>query len=101
MKPLNKARREPSVQTCLPDLLHEEARLRPDDTVIVYGGDRLTYRELVQRSSELSGYLEHLGVAADDCVGLFIEPSTNLMIGTWGILFAGGAYLPLSPEYPE
>jgi amino acid adenylation domain-containing protein len=101
MKPLNKAKRKPSARTCLPDLLHEEARLRPDDTAIVYGGDRLTYRELVRRSSELSGCLEHLGVAADDCVGLFVEPSTDLMIGAWGILFAGGAYLPLSPEYPE
>ncbi|WP_158839419.1 amino acid adenylation domain-containing protein [Saccharothrix deserti] len=101
MKPLDKAIREPSANTCLPDLLHEQARLRPDQTVIVNGGDRLTYRELVRRSSELSGYLQHLGVAADDCVGLFVEPSTDLVIGAWGILFAGGAYLPLSPEYPE
>ncbi|GAA0384356.1 hypothetical protein GCM10009530_39070 [Microbispora corallina] len=101
MKPLIEARRNPFAPTCLPDFLQEEARLRPDDTAVVYGEQHLTYRELVRRSSELSGCLEHLGVAADDCVGLFVEPSMDLMIGAWGILLAGGAYLPLSPEYPE
>ncbi|MBS0350165.1 MAG: amino acid adenylation domain-containing protein, partial [Proteobacteria bacterium] len=29
-----------------------------------------------------------------------VEPSIELMTGVWGILGAGGAYLPLSPEYP-
>jgi amino acid adenylation domain-containing protein len=93
--------KEPSARTCLPDLLREQARLRPDDTAVVYGGDRLTYRELLRRGAELSGRLESLGVAADDCVGLFVEPSLELMIDAWAILLAGGAYLPLSPEYPE
>ncbi|GHJ40701.1 amino acid adenylation domain-containing protein [Streptomyces sp. TS71-3] len=95
------ARLKPSPETTLPDLLREEARQRPDDTAVIYGGEHLTYRELVRRGSELSGCLEQLGVAADGSVGLFVEPSVDLMIGAWGILFAGGAYLPLSPEYPE
>jgi len=37
-------------------------------------------------------------VAPDDCVGIFVEPSIDLMVGVWGILFSGSAYLPLSPE---
>ncbi|GLZ30338.1 hypothetical protein Lesp02_25270 [Lentzea sp. NBRC 105346] len=32
---------------------------------------------------------------------MFVEPSLDLVIGVWGVLFAGAAYLPLSPEYPE
>ena len=94
-------RRELSEHRCLPDLLHHFARLRPHDTAVVCGADRLTYRELARGAAELSGYLKRLGVGADDCVGLFVEPSMDLMIGAWGILHAGGAYLPLSPEYPE
>ncbi|WP_225877316.1 amino acid adenylation domain-containing protein, partial [Streptomyces resistomycificus] len=42
-----------------------------------------------------------LGVGPDSCVGLFTEPSAELMTGVWGILTAGAAYLPLSPDYPE
>ncbi|WP_202819003.1 amino acid adenylation domain-containing protein [Actinosynnema sp. ALI-1.44] len=88
------------MEPSLLDLLHEQARLRPDDTAVVSGDDRMTYRELVQRSSELASRLRGLGITADDCVALFVEPSVDLMVGVWGILFAGGAYLPLSPDYP-
>ncbi|GAA0742127.1 amino acid adenylation domain-containing protein [Dactylosporangium roseum] len=86
---------------CLPALLREQAGRRPDATAVVTGGDRLTFAELAGRSAELAGRLHHLGVAADECVGLFVEPSIDLMVGAWGILCAGGAYLPLSPEYPD
>jgi amino acid adenylation domain-containing protein len=67
---------------------------------VVSGETRLTVRELAARASDLSAYLRHLGVARDDCVGLFVEPSLEAMVGVWGILLSGGAYLPLSPDYP-
>jgi len=101
MNSLTQPTREPSAQACLSDLLHEQTRMRPDDTAVVFGDDRLTFSELVRCGCELSGCLEEFGVAADDCVGLFVEPSMDLVIGAWGILLAGGAYLPLAPEYPE
>ncbi|GIE34035.1 hypothetical protein Ait01nite_070800 [Actinoplanes italicus] len=86
---------------CLPDLLTRQADARPDDIAVVHGDDHLTYRQLLRQSTALAGCLQDLGVGPDDCVGLFVEPSPDLMIGAWGVLFAGGAYLPLSPEYPE
>ncbi|OJH35067.1 amino acid adenylation protein [Cystobacter ferrugineus] len=86
---------------CLPDLLWEQVRAQPHGVAVVYENEVLTYRELAERSSELAVYLQHLGVALDECVGMFVEPSIELMVGAWGILFSGGAYLPLSPEYPE
>ncbi|MEU4805167.1 amino acid adenylation domain-containing protein [Actinosynnema sp. NPDC023587] len=88
-------------QSCLPDLLHAYALERPDDTAVVHGAERLSFRQLVDLGTRLGGYLRHIGVVADDCVGVFVEPSIDLVAGTWGVLFSGGAYLPLSPEYPE
>ncbi|MET9608699.1 amino acid adenylation domain-containing protein [Streptomyces sp. NPDC006512] len=85
----------------LPGLLADRVAEHPEATAVIYRDEKLTYRELAARSSGLADYLRHLGVSADDCVGLFVEPSLDLMIGAWGILSAGGAYLPLSPEYPE
>ncbi|WP_036333174.1 amino acid adenylation domain-containing protein [Microbispora sp. ATCC PTA-5024] len=99
--PRTEARRKAPENTCLPDLLDAQVRMRPQDTAVVCGDDRLTYRELADASAALGGYLRELGVAPDDRVGLFVEPSLDLMVGVWGILYAGGAYLPLSPEYPE
>jgi amino acid adenylation domain-containing protein len=86
---------------CLLDLLRAQVIAWPERPAAVHGGDVLSFRALVERSTILAAYLRHLGVRADACVAMFVEPSLDLMVGAWGILFAGGAYLPLSPEYPE
>ncbi len=87
--------------TCLPDLLGHWARTQPDALAVVDGDQALTYRRLEDASVELAVHLAGLGIGEDDLVGLYVEPSADLMIGAWGILAAGAAYLPLSPEYPE
>ncbi|MCY0935186.1 amino acid adenylation domain-containing protein [Streptomyces sp. H34-S4] len=93
--------RAPATRLSLPELLLRTAAERPHDTAVISGDEHLTFTELVGRSRGLAGHLQELGVSADQCVGLFIEPSSDLMTGVWGTLFAGGAYLPLAPEYPE
>ncbi|MEU8762305.1 amino acid adenylation domain-containing protein [Streptomyces sp. NPDC048659] len=82
-------------------LLREQAALRGDDTAVVFGEDTLSFRELHEGAAVLATYLRTLGVSADERIGVHVEPSLELVIGTWGVLFSGGAYVPLSPEYPE
>ncbi|MFF5975443.1 amino acid adenylation domain-containing protein [Streptomyces sp. NPDC012769] len=82
-------------------LLRAQVQARPDDTAVVFEDDTLTFRELHEGAAVLAGYLRTLGVAADHRVGVHVEPSLELMIGTWGVVLSGGAYVPLSPEYPE
>ncbi|WP_406444040.1 amino acid adenylation domain-containing protein [Streptomyces sp. NBC_01613] len=91
----------PLTGACLPDLLAHQAALRPDATAVGLGEERLSYRELDRRSRALGAHLAGLGIGPDTCVGLFTEPSLDLMVGAWGVLAAGAAYLPLSPDYPE
>ncbi|WP_260859854.1 amino acid adenylation domain-containing protein [Streptomyces cupreus] len=86
---------------CLPELLNAQARARPGDIAVVHEGESLTFRELADQADDVARYLHHLGVGAEDSVGLFVEPSLDLVIGAWGVLRSGGAYLPLSPDYPE
>jgi len=86
---------------CLPDLLRKQVEEHPDRTAVVFGEESITYGELFEQSSALATHLRRLGITADDCVGMFVEPSLDLVVGAWGILCGGGAYLPLSPEYPE
>lgn len=85
----------------LVDLFSDHVRAQPDAVAVLHENESLSYRGLSERSSDLAAYLRHLGVRADDCVGLFVEPSIELMVGAWGILLSGAAYLPLAPEYPE
>jgi amino acid adenylation domain-containing protein len=91
----------PLTGACLPDLLAHQAALRPDETAVGFRDERLSYGELDRRSRALGAHLARLGIGADTRVGLFTEPSLDLMVGAWGILAAGAAYLPLSPDYPE
>ncbi|MBB5851866.1 amino acid adenylation domain-containing protein [Amycolatopsis umgeniensis] len=86
---------------CLPDLLGDWSRRQPEEIAVVDGDREVTFRGLEEASGELAGHLASLGIGANDPVGLYVEPSADLMIGVWGILSAGAAYLPLSPEYPE
>jgi amino acid adenylation domain-containing protein len=90
-----------TLHACLPTLLRAQAGERPDDTAVVVGDDRLSFAELVAHSERLAVRLRQTGVTPEDCVGLFVAPSLELVVGVWGILFSGGAYLPLSPEYPD
>jgi amino acid adenylation domain-containing protein len=85
----------------LVDLLGEQASRRGDDTAVVDGDEHLTFAELAAEARRVGAFLRGLGVGKDDCVGLFVHPSLDLVVGAWGVLHAGGAYLPLAPEYPE
>ena len=83
------------------DLFRSQVRQQGHHTAVVYQDRRVTYQELGEKSLALALYLQQHGVNLDACVGLFVEPSIELMEGVWGILQSGAAYLPLSPEYPE
>nr|WP_319354891.1 amino acid adenylation domain-containing protein [Streptomyces turgidiscabies]BAP59907.1 putative non-ribosomal peptide synthetase [Streptomyces turgidiscabies] len=86
--------------TCLTDLLAEQARLSPDRIAVVHETESLTFAQLMGQAQELGGFLRQAGVTRGSRVGVFMEPSLDLMTTVWGILWAGGSYVPLSPEYP-
>jgi tyrocidine synthetase-3 len=61
----------------------------------------MTYRELSSKSSLLAGKLIEKGVKPGSIVGIMLERSIHMMIGIFGILKSGAAYLPIDPIYPE
>jgi len=71
----------------------------PAATAVVQGGTVLTYGELLDRASRLATELRSLPL--DRPVGICVERSPELVIGALAVLWAGGAYLPLDPSYPE
>src|SRR5262249_41305729 len=79
----------------------------PDQVAVVFpplpGGTSsgsLTYRELNRRANHLAPPLQALRPGPDVLVGLFVEPSLDMIIGMLAILKAGGAYLPLDIASP-
>ncbi|MCK5058674.1 MAG: amino acid adenylation domain-containing protein, partial [Candidatus Aminicenantes bacterium] len=65
------------------------------------GGRGLTYRQLNERTNRLARVLRAKGVKANSIVGIMLERSIELIEGLYAVLKAGGAYLPIDPEYPE
>jgi amino acid adenylation domain-containing protein len=87
-------------ELCLHDLLQRQAERTPDAVAVVFGNDRISYRELNERGNQLAQYLQQHGVGAETPVGIFLERSINMVVALLGVLKAGGAYVPLDPAYP-
>jgi len=86
---------------CIHELFIEQVRINPDKTAVVFGGRKLSYRQLYDKSTDLALYLQAHAVKPDSIVGLCVERSLDMMVGIMGIVQAGGAYLPLDPDYPD
>jgi amino acid adenylation domain-containing protein len=82
-------------------LFAEQAARRPDAVAVSSEEGDLTYAELDQRSGRLARRLAALGVGPEAVVALVAERSLAAIVGLLGIVKAGGAYLPLDPEYPK
>ncbi|MCF4968120.1 non-ribosomal peptide synthetase [Nostoc sp. CMAA1605] len=88
-------------KTCLHQLFEVQVEQIPDAVAVVFGEQKLTYKELNIRANQLAHYLQTLGVKPDVPVAICFERSLEMIVGLLGILKAGGAYIPLDPTYPK
>ncbi|MCP4663313.1 MAG: AMP-binding protein, partial [bacterium] len=88
------------VGDCVHELFAVQAARRPAAVAVTQGERVLTYGELGRRAADLAQQLRRRGVGPEQVVALFVERSPEMLVGMLGILAAGGAYLPLDPDYP-
>lgn len=86
---------------CVHQLFEEHAANSPNQIALVYGKQRLTYRELNERANQVAHYLRRLHIIPNTPVGVFQNRSIEQVISVLGILKAGGAYVPYDPTYPK
>ena len=85
----------------IPASLVERARRAPDAVAVRAEGREIRYGELVARAQRLARTLQGLGVGPGVFVGLHLGRSIEMLVAILAVLEAGGAYLPLPPEYPS
>ncbi|MFF4431012.1 amino acid adenylation domain-containing protein [Streptomyces sp. NPDC001513] len=90
----------PAPAKTVPALFEEQAAATPDAIAVAFGAERLTYRELDARANRLAHVLAARGVGQESVVGVALPRSTELVVALLAVLKAGGAYLPVDPEYP-
>ncbi|WP_315718978.1 MULTISPECIES: non-ribosomal peptide synthase/polyketide synthase [unclassified Bradyrhizobium] len=77
-----------------------QAARAPDAIAIVHGDETISYGELNARANRLARRLMLQGIGPDVVVGLALERGVPMMVALLAVLKAGGAYLPLDPDYP-
>jgi amino acid adenylation domain-containing protein len=85
---------------CLHEWFDEQAARTPEAAALWHAGRICTYAELWRRSNQLGHFLRRAGVGPETIVGVCAERSLEMVVGLLGVLKAGGAYLPLDPDYP-
>ena len=89
------------LDTCVHQIIETQVEQTPDEVALIFEGRTMHYRELNQRANQLAHYLRELGVGPESLVGICMERSFEMVIGLLGIIKAGGAYIPIDPEYPK
>jgi amino acid adenylation domain-containing protein len=81
-------------------LLRATAERHPLGTAVVEGARSLRYAELASLSARCAAVLADLGVRRGDRVGLLCPKSLESVVAIFGVLQAGGVYVPLDPHAP-
>ena len=90
----------PETTTGLVELFQCQVALAPDAPAVVHDGAAITFDDLNRQANRLARHLRSLGVGEDTPVGILLGRSPQLAIAILGVLKAGGAYIPMDPEYP-
>jgi amino acid adenylation domain-containing protein/non-ribosomal peptide synthase protein (TIGR01720 family) len=85
---------------CLHELVERQVDRTPDRVALSFEGEVLTYAGLDAAANHLALRLRALGVGPEVPVGLLAERSPEMVIALLAAIKAGGAYLPLDPDYP-
>ncbi len=87
-------------QKTVVQLFEEQVRRTPSKVAVIDRERTISYQELNRRANRLAQLLSENGVGPETAVAICMERSIEVLIAIWGVLKAGGAYIPLDPSYP-
>ncbi|MFF2115569.1 amino acid adenylation domain-containing protein, partial [Rhodococcus koreensis] len=90
----------PVPDVTLPGLFERQAAITPDAVALTSDDEQLTYREFEERVNRLARRLIAQGVGPESLVGVAVRRSIDLVVGIYAVVTAGGAYVPIDPDYP-
>lgn len=84
----------------LRDIFESTVREHGSDTALIVGDKEYTYDMLNDDANRLANQLIEAGVRQNDIVPIISERSYEMLLGIYGIIKAGAAYLPINSVMP-
>lgn len=97
----NQSKTPHDIDTCVHQIIAQQAQRTPDAIALVFENTQLTYRELNRRANKLARHLVSLGVSKNKLVAVLLQRSDNMVVALLAVLKAGGAYIPVDPDFPR
>ncbi|MBM4315171.1 MAG: long-chain fatty acid--CoA ligase, partial [Deltaproteobacteria bacterium] len=91
----------PYPERTLIDVVDEAGAERPDATMMIFKGRRISFREANRMSDALAAALAAQGVRKGDRVALLMPNTPNIIIGQFAVWKAGGVAVPINPLFSE
>ncbi|MFI5821203.1 non-ribosomal peptide synthase/polyketide synthase [Streptomyces rishiriensis] len=90
----------PLPEATLPALFERQAARTPDAVALVDGARELTYAQVERAANRLAHRLIRAGVGPERVVALALPRSAATVVAQLAVTKAGGAFLPVDPDYP-
>ncbi|MEV7600679.1 non-ribosomal peptide synthase/polyketide synthase [Kitasatospora sp. NPDC089797] len=90
----------PVPEATLPELFERQAARTPDAPALLDAERTLSYAELDRAANRLAHHLVHRGVGPERLVALALPRSAAAVVAQLAVAKAGGAFLPVDPDYP-
>lgn len=88
--------------TTLPELFAEQVKRSPHQIAVIEpDGTTVSFNELAKKAVGIAAALRAEGVSPDDRVAVLVERGKYLLPAILGVQLAGGAYVPIDPNYPQ
>jgi len=98
---LSQGHQLPPTTETLHGLFETQVKHNPEAIAVVDGSSEITYEHLDQKAEQWAKTLKNLNMKPGFRVGVCLPKSADLIAILLSIHKAGGAYLPLDPDYPD
>lgn len=88
-------------QDTLCTFIENQVRNTPNAVALSFEDSQVTFKELLEKSSQLAHYLVGCGVHPKDKVALYLETGIEMVIAIIAIIKTGSCYIPLDVHYPQ
>jgi amino acid adenylation domain-containing protein len=89
-----------NIATTLVQQFETTVKQSSNHSALISPRKQLSYQQLNEQANQVAAQLQRLAIHSEQFIGLHLELSIEAVIGLWGILKAGGAFVPIDPSYP-